>query len=702
MAACMTQADFDAVAAAEAPPARAVASKRKRLAPLPEWLRCSRVLRQLADVVVGRHPPASVLAVVSHVSPTSSIRTKAGNQILLTTFMMNDSTRRNFPLLLWGDTSKLFPGGVEAGDLVALSAVCASEYRGTVQLKPSEYHGCSATVLVKRGVPVADLDGAPSSLKQGVGSLGAWAAQELFYVWEGGAADAPSGTEHAAGGSMAAAAGGGDVAPTSGFADGTPVLVVSNAAALVDWPHTRVLPRLRCWVRDVRESVGADCMYRTAAGGRAMYRRWQATLLPAESPGVGVLCLLWHFAAEAEPVALAAFRSLRDALVQAATTEALIELTSCRITQSAADGCRVLNNTPSTQVLAAARPPPPPLEESLVTSNLGWDAGGATNTAAALSATASSVVGGDMRISGVFASRRSTITGRVVAMAWPHSRVKVCSRHPADRGVLEAMSARCLVPWACTNCSCTAAGRGQSSSMSWAPAAGLPCCVQLDGPSSSTAAAALTCLPSTWPLLSPTPAGLSQLLHLTCPACLGAVENRDEKGVARCSDCANPLAAAAADTSVLGRPAPPPPMWEYAPAFLLLCSDPHRSPQLQPQKAPMWLKVADNDLLTEMFGGIPAELAALAAARHRVLRGGIAPAVAPPYAGSNGGGAGDGRWMVERAAASLAEALSNSTRIEADITLDAPSGPFRETMAPASPPFVSAALMTALREPQVL
>lgn len=660
-----TQADFDLAVATAAGEPEAVEPRRKRtLQPFPRFIPSG--VASL-DAALSTDFPVAVISVVSHVAATADIATRAGCRVLRTTVMLNDATRRSIPLVVWGEISALCPVGLETGDIVALTSVVPAEFRGARQLKCT-FH-CRAAVLCRRGALLVEPlpPGVSPAVATSLERLVEWSEAELSYLWR---------------------------LPPPSRAPALPsVAALSSASEVLDWPAGAELPALRCRVVSVRESAGGgSCDYRVR--GHA-FRRWQASLVPADSPGVAVLCLLWHFVeadAMSGSAARAAFSHLRVGLEAAAASGAIVDVTACRCTHSAAHDCLVLNNTPRTAVLPLPSAPlpsllPPPLPPQPQPQQV---------PAAAAAA---------------FAARRRVdlerMRGRVVAVLWPGARLRVGGAG-AELAALSAQGAGAL-PWACRACAGGAAAtlegdehcfgdRRGAEWMSGRRAAASP-------PSSSVLppppdVRPVTCLPLSWPTLAPTPGALRRLLRLRCPSCLGDVEARGVLGhsegapspaaaaaVARCSACADPSGAIlavrerarqeegeGAEAGWGRRAAPLPPEWVLEPALLLL-----RAGAAATESPPCWwwVRVVDDDLAAHLLGGVTAGLIANALASH-VTGGSGAGGGAAAVAGAPPGAPG---WTAERAVAALAAALCG-TEVEVDALVESePAPPLRPGVA---------------------
>ena len=590
-----TQVDFDLAAAAVddrpfSPRLQDDVRRKRILAPFPLFL--SRAVGSLHDALITTTPSA-VIAAVSHVSATTEIGTKSGKRVFRTTLMLNDSSARNLPMVVWGDVGQLFPTPLNTGDIIALSAVVPSEFRGTKQLKYL-YH-CRASVLYRCDTPLTEPPPSDAiSLIHSLSRLVEWSRSELSYLWR---LCGPGAVRR-------------ELAPDPPSIVRSHVVlqasdIVSSASSLLDWPPGVTLPALRCQVVSLQQSTGNDALYRV--GGHA-FRRWQAVLVPADSPGVTVLCLLWHFIDDqsmANSGARGVFEHLRTGLEGAMKRGVSVDITACRCTHSAVFDCRVLNNTPHTEVRPVLA-----THEALVMDPV--------RNAGCISLATES-----------FAARKSIVSmrGSVVALFWPRARLRACGSRSGP--LIDALSAQRLIPWACATCAAdTDFARVSTCRTSFDGSEPSAICAHSHACASNgfsqTAATLRTsaCLPDSWPFISPTPASLRKLLRLQCPSCLSAVNMLDGVGVARCPICVNPIdslrpgrqhegmISEICPKPVIdwGGPAPKPPEWVFEHLTILL----NGSIDTQNVDAPLrlwWVNVKDDDLLTHIMGGISADLA---------------------------------------------------------------------------------------------
>ena len=646
-----TQADFAAAATVATDPVPLPdALHTHPLLPFPSFMPSAVVPLAVALSVTGTSP---VLAVVSHVSESVEVNTRAGGgRVLRTTVMLNDTTRRNSPLVVWGDLEAMFGrSGVIVGDVIALSAVVPNEFRGTRQLKCA-FH-CRGSALYRNGTPLVEPPASPRALGlvADLGRLYEWSLSELSYLWR---LPRPS-------------------VPAQARSSGQAPVVVSTAAGVLEWGGGADLPALRCRVSSVQESIGSDCLYRV---GRHSFRRWHAALIPDASPGVAILCLLWHFVdanSMADSGARATFAHLRAALEAAARTGAVVDITFIRVTHSAVFDCIVLNNTPRSDVL---HPPLPPRPLSLP-----------------VDVTSASMV--PLSAAAFEARRRDRglIRGRVTAVLWPGVCVRVVGTGAAS-GELAALTAHGTLPWACVACAASGfaggvvAGTAPHGRCVHAAGAG-------GGASSSTyggdlfpqpgdGSHATTCRhPSSWPLLALTRAGLRCLLHLRCPSCLGRVEEGSGPcGTVRCAPCTNAIEEVGRNGGAEWgrRAAPAPPQWAFERPVLLVRSSSDaalataatfRTP-VAPALLPWWwVRVGDDDLVQHLLGGVSATLAASALAGRAAEQG------------ESSGAPSSDRLLaslvaglpvpVEHAVVSLVQALCG-TEFEADVAVEVQPG----------------------------
>lgn len=645
-----TQADFAAAATLAADLSVPDALRQTHpLLPFPSFMPSAVVPLAVAFSVTGTSP---VLAVVSHVLESVEISTRAGGRVLRTTVMLNDMTRRNSPLVVWGDLEAMFGhGGVTLGDIVALSAVVPNEFRGTRQLKCA-FH-CRGSTLYRNGAPLVEPPASPRALGlvADLARLYEWSRAELSYLWR--------------------------LPRTSVPAQARPIgqapVVVSTAAGVLEWGGGADLPVLRCRVSSVQESVGSDCLYRV---GRHSFRRWHAALIPEESPGVTILCLLWHFVDANSMVdsgARATFAHLRAALEAAERNGTVVDVTSIRVTHSAVFDCVVLNNTPRSDVLHAPLPPRPlSLPVDMTCAGV-----------VPLPATAFEVRRRD----------RVLLRGRVTAVLWPGVCVRVGGTG-ASSGELAALTAHGTLPWACVACAAAGLARGVAAGDALTQGRCVHAAGTGGGASSSTygggicphpgdGSHATTCRhPSSWPLLAPTRAGLRRLLHLRCPSCLGRVkEGSGPCGTVRCAPCTNAIEEVGGHGGDWGRrAAPAPPEWAFERPVLLVRASSDAAPAtattfrtpVAPASLPWWwVRVGDDDLVQHLLGGVTATLAASALAGRTAEQG---ESSGPPSSDRLLASLAAGLPVpVEHAVVGLVQALCG-TEFEADVAVEIQPG----------------------------